>query len=64
MINDFCKFIRDIHADPSAIVPEHTLGDLMSLKEHVKRCDVCDSLVSDVLAKAPPPTLTDSLGMN
>lgn len=51
MINDICKFVRDIEADPEAIVTGLTIGDYYMLKEHIFNCDSCFNSTERVLAK-------------
>lgn len=53
IIDDWCKFFREMEADPSAIVHGMTIGNYIDGSEHVKVCDSCNVIVERVTANAP-----------
>lgn len=44
MIDDLCKFFRDIEADPTKIV-KITVKDYLAIKRHTQDCDSCYNIV-------------------
>ncbi len=64
MIEDFCKFFRDIEADPFAKIKGLTVRDLWKAKEHIMGCDTCYNISERVLARAPKEDVGPSFGVN
>jgi hypothetical protein len=50
-IENYCEFIKKIHADPLAKITGLTIGDLYSLQDHVNTCEQCIILTNEVLAR-------------
>ena len=64
MIDNFCEFFKTVVENPKAIVPKHTVGDFLLMRDHLDDCPACDLLVEQTLRNAPPENLTDRMGMN
>jgi hypothetical protein len=51
MIEDFCKFFREIEKNPKKlIIPRPTVREYLALKNHVNGCDNCNNIVNRVCA--------------
>jgi hypothetical protein len=47
-IENFCEFIRKIHADPLAKIEGLSIRDFYALQDHVNQCEECLRLVDEV----------------
>jgi hypothetical protein len=52
-MRDWCKFFRDVEADPTKTHTDIRVRELIEGREHLGSCDVCNCRVERVLAKAP-----------
>lgn len=50
-IDDYCKFFRDIEANPEALITGLTIRDYLYLREHLFNCDSCFNITERVNAK-------------
>ena len=48
MIDNFCKFVADIEADPEAIVSNLTIQEYLLLRQHIYLCEDCYDAVERV----------------
>ncbi len=51
MIENFCDFIKKIHADPFTKITNLTVKEFYVLKDHLQVCDACNILVEEVAEK-------------
>lgn len=50
---DWCKYFRDIEANPEAITPRITVRQLFEARDHLMGCDTCHNRMERVTAKEP-----------
>jgi hypothetical protein len=62
-IDNFCTFVKNIHADPFALIKDLSIRDYYALANHVKTCNTCDGLLEEIYEKykdyKPDPNLND-----
>jgi len=62
-IENFCEFVKGIHADPFKLVKNLTLREYYALKDHIQMCNKCTQLLDDVNEKyrdyKPDPNFND-----
>lgn len=61
MIEDFCKWFRDIANDPEAIISGLTVRDYLHARMHLLSCNKCRELTEKVVAERPnddPPIMS------
>lgn len=51
---DYCRYIKDIEANPRAIALALTIREFMQLRDHVYECAECMRRVDNTLEKATP----------
>jgi hypothetical protein len=53
MIEDMCKFVKQIESDPEAIVSGLTVRDYLQLRLHIHTCEQCYESVDRVRERYP-----------
>jgi len=62
---DFCQFVADIQKDPTKIITNLKVGQLIALKNHLTTCQKCDDIVNEVFEKGKDiPSKPDSSRYN
>jgi hypothetical protein len=60
MIEDMCKFFRDIEANPKKLIIGLKVRDYLALKNHIDGCDSCYNIVQRVDSSNPDKSITFS----
>lgn len=50
-MDNFCEFIKKIHADPMQEITDLKVGEFYKLKEHIQKCENCSILVDEVIER-------------
>lgn len=61
---DYCQFMRDIEADPSAKVAPLTIRQFLKLRDHAIQCIECYRIVQEVSSSAPEKDMLDYMEEN
>ena len=62
-LDNFCEFVKKIHANPSMRITNLTIRDFTNLQNHLQECKQCETLADEVLSNdknyKPDPKLND-----